>query len=91
MELVREISRSIFNLETISPGTMVYAKHKSWDQPKSGIVTKAAEEEIRVQYVPVIGTVTNYFSVRAGEVKNKEWTLAWSDDFVTIHRTEEDE
>ncbi len=60
MLIVKEPTEK-FNTEEIRRGTLVYAKHKTWENGEKGFVTTASEDEVIVQYPPKIGNVTNHF------------------------------
>lgn len=60
MLIVKEPTEK-FNTEEIRRGTLVYAKHKTWENGEKGFVTIASEDEVIVQYPPKIENVTNHF------------------------------
>ena len=60
MLIVKEPTEK-FDTEEIRRGTLVYAKHKTWENGEKGFVTTASEDEVIVQYPPKIGNVTNHF------------------------------
>lgn len=70
MLIVKEPTEK-FNTEEIRRGTLVYAKHKTWENGEKGFVTTASEDEVIVQYPPKIGNVTNHFFLRAEEVAER--------------------
>lgn len=47
---INRIERAEFNLDEIRRGTLIYAKHRSWKEGKSGIVYHASAERITVLY-----------------------------------------
>ena len=51
MLIVKEPTEK-FNTEEIRRGTLVYAKHKTWENGEKGFVTTASEDEVIVQYPP---------------------------------------
>lgn len=83
MLIVKEPTEK-FNTEEIRRGTLVYAKHKTWENGEKGFVTTASEDEVIVQYPPKIGNVTNYFFLRAEEVAKGDWEVRYTNDMETI-------
>lgn len=83
--LVIEKPEAVFDLSQIQSGYLLYGKHFTWDEGKSGIVTSATEKQLTVQYHPGIGNVTNHFFVPASEAANKEWEIRWSSDMSEIY------
>ena len=83
MLIVKEPTEK-FNTEEIRRGTLVYAKHKTWENGEKGFVTTASEDEVIVQYPPKIGNVTNHFFLRAKEVAKGDWEVRYTNDMVTI-------
>lgn len=72
--------RKEFNMEEISRGTLIYAKHKSWPEGQAGIVTAVSGGELRILYLPDIQNVCNHFFIRAAEVEAGEWDIRYSGD-----------
>ena len=83
MLIVKEPTEK-FNTEEIRRGTLVYAKHKTWENGEKGFVTTASEDEVIVQYPPKIGNVTNHFFLRAEEVAKGDWEVRYTNDMETI-------
>lgn len=67
-----------FNLEEIRRGTLICAKHKTWPEGQSGMVTEVSEDLIRVQYLPSIQNVMNHYFIPAEE--GDEWEIRYSND-----------
>lgn len=78
--LLIDKARMVFNLDEISRGTLIYAKHKTWNEGQGGIVTEASEDLLRVQYLPTIQNVLNHYFVSAAEVNDGEWEIRYSND-----------
>lgn len=78
--LLVNTERTEYNLDEISRGTLVYAKHRSWPQGQTGIVTEASGEVLRVQYLPSIQNVLNHFFIPAAEAESGEWEIRYSSD-----------
>lgn len=89
MALIQESSRPVFDTTQIERGHLLYAKHRSWDEGKGGIVTRVSEDEITVQFHPGIGNVTNHFFIPAKEVAAGEWLVRWSADLSEVKTTED--
>lgn len=69
-----------FNPEEINRGTLIWAKHMSWPEGQTGIVTAALENQIRVQYLPDVHNVLNHFFINVDEVEGEEWEIRYSSD-----------
>lgn len=78
--LLVNTERTEYNLDEISRGTLVYAKHRSWPEGQTGIVTEASREVLRVQYLPSIQNVLNHFFIPAAEAESREWEIRYSSD-----------
>jgi len=78
--LLINAERKEFNLDEINRGTLIYAKHRSWPEGQTGIVTGASGGMIRVQYLPSIQNVLNHFFIPAIEVEAGEWEIRYSSD-----------
>lgn len=85
MNLIINIEKKLFDTTQLKKGTLIYAKHKSWSEGKSGFVTAVSEYEIIVQYHPKISNITNHFFIPVKEVIAEEWTeIRWSNDLKSI-------
>lgn len=78
--LLVNTERTEYNLDEISRGTLIYAKHRSWPEGQTGIVTEASREVLRVQYLPSIQNVLNHFFIPAAEAESGEWEIRYSSD-----------
>ncbi len=77
----------VFDETEITRGTLIFAKHLTWDAGLSGIVTQVTENEIRVQYLPQIRNVMNHFFVKSDEVQRGEWFIRYSNDGLLTTKT----
>ncbi len=84
MELIIDTTKKAFDTTLVAKGYLVYAKHRSWNDGHSGIVTAVTEDKLTVQYHPEIGNVMNHFFIPATEVADGEWLLRWSKDLSEI-------
>ena len=64
---------------------MLYAKHHSWEEGKTGFVTSVTEKKLVVQYHPRIGNVTNHFFVSVDDVIAGKWEIRWSSDLAKVY------
>lgn len=64
---------------------MLYAKHHSWEDGKTGFVTSVTEKKLVVQYHPGIGNVTNHFFVSVDDVIAGKWEIRWSSDLAKVY------
>lgn len=78
--LLVNTERTEYNLEELSRGTLIYAKHKSWPEGQTGIVTEVSRQVLRVQYLPSIQNVLNHFFVPVAEAESGEWEIRYSSD-----------
>lgn len=78
--LLVNIEKSTFNTAEIQRGTLVCAKHQTWEEGQPGIVTDVSEDLIRVQYLPFIKNVLNHYFIPVSEVVNGEWEIRYSPD-----------
>lgn len=85
MELIMSKQAAVFDLDAVKSGYLMYGKHMSWDEGKSGFVTSVTEKRIVVQYHPGIGNVTNHYFIPIEEVLNGEWKIRWSPDLSEIN------
>lgn len=69
-----------FNLNEIGRGSLICAKHKSWEEWQSGMVTEASADLIRVQYLPSIQNVLNHYFIYSEEAAKGEWLIRYSGD-----------
>lgn len=78
--LLFDSTHKAFDQEKIRRGTLIHAKHKSWQEGQSGIVTEVLPDLLRVQYPPTIQNVLNHYFISVSEVENGEWQLRYSSD-----------
>lgn len=91
MSLVIEATTSVFDTEQIEKGYLLYAKHRSWDEGRGGIVTSVTEDRLIVQFHPGIGNVMNHFFVPASEVADGQWIIRWTKDLTEVWSVPEEE
>lgn len=77
---INRIERAEFNLDEIRRGTLIYAKHRSWKEGKSGIVYHASAERITVLYPNEKTNTQNHFFISVSEVYKNEWEIRYSGD-----------
>lgn len=78
--MLMESTRKTFNQKLVQRGTLIFAKHKTWQEGQAGIVTEASPDLLRVQYPPEIQNVLNHFFISAAEVEDGEWEIRYSPD-----------
>ena len=84
--LIKSTTTNNFDLNEVSRGTLIKAKHKTWTSAEMGIVTSATEREITVSFLPTIANVTNHFFIYADEVANGKWEISYTNDMETISK-----
>lgn len=75
-----DVERKEFNLDEITRGTLIWAKHRTWAEGQAGMVTEVSSDLIRVQYLPSIQNVLNHYFVSATEAASGEWEMRYSPD-----------
>lgn len=91
MSLIIERQEIMFDLSQIKQGYLIYGRHSTWKEGKSGFVTSATEKKLTVQYHPGIGNITNHFFIPVSEAAAGEWEIRWSADLTEVweHKPEE--
>lgn len=84
MELVTEKPAVVFDLSKIRRGDLLWGRHCTWRDGRSGMVTSATEAQLTVQYCPGIGNITNHFIIPAAEAAGGEWEIRWSADLMEV-------
>lgn len=78
--LLIETATKVINLAEIGRGTLICAKHKTWDKAISGIVTDATEERILVTYLPDTQNIQNHYRIHASDIESGAWDIRYSAD-----------
>ena len=87
MAIIITKSKATINTEEITRGTLIWAKHSSWEAGICGIVSGVNEEKITVRYLPSVQNVQNHFEILASELSGEtpEWSVRYSSDgLVTV-------
>ena len=87
MAIIITESKTTINTEEITRGTLIWAKHSSWEAGICGIVSGVNEEKITVRYLPSVQNVQNHFEIPASELTGEEpeWQVRYSSDgLVTV-------
>ena len=82
MAIIITESKTAINTEEITRGTLIWAKHSSWDAGICGIVSSVNEEKITVRYLPSVQNVQNHFIILASELTGEtpDWSVRYSSD-----------
>ena len=78
--ILTEVTKDVINTDEIGRGTLVWAKHSSWEEGRSGIVTNATEKDIVITFLPSFQNVRNHFTILASELVDGQWQLRYSSD-----------
>ncbi len=78
--LLVDASVTIFDTDEVTKGSLMYAKHSSWEEGVSGIVTEVNEKYLRLQFLPAINNVLNHVIIQASDVAGGNWTIRYSTD-----------
>ena len=84
--LIIDSDSKMFNLEEIHRGSLICARHSTWDEEIAGVVTSADKDCIRVQFPPSVQNTLNHYFIYSAEVVNGEWEILYTDDLETISR-----
>lgn len=90
MELIIQTSRPVFDTTQIARGYLIFARHRSWNEGRGGIMTAVSADRLAVQFHPGIGNVMNHFFIPAHEVAGGEWEIRWSKDMTEISSVGDD-
>lgn len=82
-----ESAKKTFDQEAVPRGALIHARHRSWQEGQSGIVTESSPDILRVQYPPTIQNVLNHFFILASEVEAGEWEIRYSSDGMKTVKT----
>ncbi len=82
--LITEKAIAAFDLSLIGRGDLLWGRHRTWEEGKSGFVTSATEEQLTVQYHSGIGTMINYFVIPVSEAAEGQWEIRWSKELLEI-------
>ena len=88
MALVVTREATVFDLEKIGVGDFVRARHRTWKEDINGIVVYICAERAEIVYLPKIHRATRYFTIRAQEVQNGEWSIVHSRDLESVEKVE---
>lgn len=91
MALVITASTPVIDTTQIETGDVLYAKHRSWPEGRTGLVTGIRDDKLVVQFYPAIGNVMNHFFIPAKEVADGEWEVRWSGDLIAIYEATQSE
>lgn len=87
-----EKTSPVINTEELARGTLIYAKHRTWDEGRTGIVTHVTETAIKVIFLPTVQNVLNHFIIKSSELNAGDWLVRYSvDGLVTVTAYGEEE
>lgn len=86
MPILQDSSVKTFDRDAVHKGDLIRAKHKTWPEPRNGIVATVKDSELTVLFLPGLGNVSNYFVIAASEVDAELWALAWTTDLETVNK-----
>lgn len=83
--MINTVTMPCFDTEQIQKGTIIWAKHTSWNEGITGIVSDITENKITIIFLRTITNTQNHFFVNLKEVLNNEWQFRYSvDGLVTV-------
>jgi hypothetical protein len=78
--LIKETTNDVIDTKEIGRGSLIWAKHRSWKEGKSGIVENVTEQKIIVRFLPSTQNIENHFMIYASELVEDAWTVRYSSD-----------
>lgn len=81
--MISTVTTPCFDTEQIQKGTIIWAKHISWNEGITGIVSNITENKITVIFLRNITNTQNHFFVNLDEVLKNEWQIRYSADNLT--------
>jgi len=78
--IIVESTKTVINTEEITRGTLIWAKHSTWDEGRTGIVKDASEACITVLFLPSLQNVQNHFMIPVSELEDGAWHVRYSYD-----------
>lgn len=81
--MIKTVTSPCFDMDIIQKGTIIWAKHDSWREGITGIVSDITENKITVIFLRTITNTQNHFFVNLNEILNNEWQIRYSADNLT--------
>lgn len=81
--MISTVTTPCFDTGQIQKGTIIWAKHISWNEGITGIVSNITKNKITVIFLRTITNTQNHFFVNVDEVLNNEWQIRYSADNLT--------
>lgn len=78
--LINHVERVEYNLEEIRKGTLIYAKHQSWEHGMPGIATHVTTSCVTVLFQNEKTNTYSRFLIPVSEVVSGQWELRYSND-----------
>lgn len=83
--IIIESTSNVINADEIVRGTLIWAKHSSWNEGRSGVVSNVGEKSITVLFLPELQNVQNRFLIPVSELEGGAWQVRYSSDgLVTV-------
>ena len=76
-----------FNTDVVKHGSLIRATHYSWTEPRNGIVAFAKKDFCRVLFFTGVATSASYYTIKASEVADGQWTILLSNDMTDVYLT----
>lgn len=81
--LIKDGESKVFDEEEVKRGTLISAKHSSWDESIAGMVSQVHERYIVVNFLPSKLNVMNHYFIHMSELLKGEWDIRYSNDGMT--------
>ena len=86
MPIIKNNTRTEIDLDEIKRGTLIWAKHRTWECGIGGVVSTVNADMIFVRFLPKIQNVRNHYVITAKELEKCEWQVRYSsDDLMSIN------
>ena len=84
MELILLNENTVFNPEVVKRHALIRAQHITWLEPRNGIVTFVGRDYARILFLTGVNTSASYYTIRASEVADGQWTIFLTNDMVDV-------
>ena len=74
-----------FNTSVVKQGALIRATHCTWQAARNGIVAYAKKDFCRVLFLHSVNTAASYFTIKASEVADGQWTIMLTNDMEDVY------
>lgn len=91
MNLIKNEPRPTFEVEKIRRGSLIRCQHKTWPEPRNGLIAYADDKLLRILWLVGVNMNASYFLIRVREVAQNEYDIWLSFDTEEILTAEMEE